>query len=110
MSLATVKPPNTTPRGPSALPTPPSVRVSAPPSASDGRKRESVPQFFGLRASPNSARCPVFHACERFLKSPRSLSQPERLERKLRTFRLVPSRPTAVPRPLTGVHRDLRRS
>src|SRR3954463_3534419 len=110
MSLATVKPPKATPRGPSALPTVPRLRASAPPSDSDGRKRESVSQFLGFSASPNSASRPVFQACEKFLKSPRSLSQPERFDRKLRIFRLVPRSPTAVPTPLSGVHSDLRKS
>src|SRR3954454_14118613 len=110
MSLATVNPPKATPSGPSALPTVPRLRASAPPSDSDGRKRESVPQFLGLSASPNSASRPVFQAWEKFLKSPSSLSQPERLDRKLRTLRLVPRRPTAVPTPLSGVHKDFRKS
>src|SRR6478735_12468412 len=110
MSLATVKPPKATPIGPSALPTVPSVRANAPPSASDGMKRERVLQFFGLSASPNSASRPVLHAFLRLANRPVARSQLPRLERKFLIFMPVPSRPTAVPRPLIGVHSDLSRS
>src|SRR4051794_35010931 len=110
MSLATVNPPNATPTGPSALPTVPIVRASAPPSDRAGRNFGRSLQFLEFSAAPNSARRPVFQACERFLKSPRSLSQLVRLDRKLRTFIPVPNRPTAVPRPLTGLQSDLTRS